>query len=214
VKKVNGIWMPDDDQLFVDEVERTGGFQLARLERAFQYVKNWDIAIDGGAHIGSWTKRMAQRFKQVYAFELVPETYRCLALNTAMYCNVKLFNKALSRKCSKGSVTWDANHQAQGNTGAKYYTESSNGLIDSVNIDFLELPGLGFLKLDIEGAEELALRGAEATLTKYKPLIYLEVKRDLPERFGLHKQGALHYLEQLGAREIDCIGCDYIYAFD
>jgi hypothetical protein len=55
-------------------------------------------------------------------------------------------------------------------------------------LDSLDLPGLDFLKIDVEGAEGLVLQGAAQTIKKYKPVIFFEhndAKID-PKVVGLH----------------------------
>jgi hypothetical protein len=45
---------------------------------------------------------------------------------------------------------------------------------DVITIDSMDLPGCDFLKLDIEGYECQALRGAIDTIKKYRPWIWIE----------------------------------------
>ena len=57
-------------------------------------------------------------------------------------------------------------------------TESAGSLdyssVDVIPLDYMELPGLDFIKLDIEGFECEALRGAINTIEKYRPWIWIE----------------------------------------
>ena len=38
----------------------------------------------------------------------------------------------------------------------------------------MNLPGLDFLKIDVEGAEGLVIEGAAETIKKYRPIIFFE----------------------------------------
>jgi hypothetical protein len=46
--------------------------------------------------------------------------------------------------------------------------------VDIVSIDAMALPGLDFFKLDVEGYEVSALRGALKTIKKHRPWIWVE----------------------------------------
>ena len=50
--------------------------------------------------------------------------------------------------------------------------------VEAITIDFLDLPGCDFLKIDVEGMELQVLQGAEETIRKYQPVIYAEADRE------------------------------------
>lgn len=55
------------------------------------------------------------------------------------------------------------------------------------------------LTMDVEGAELLILRGAEKTLKKHKPKIWVSIHPDLGERdYGITKEQTIKFLEDLG----------------
>ncbi len=89
------------------------------------------------------------------------------------------------------------------------------GDIPTIRIDDLELPDLAFFKLDIEGYEARALRGAEQTLLRFKPLVMFEDKPKKSAHFGDPRESH-EFLESLGAKPIACIGpkqIDWLYGF-
>jgi hypothetical protein len=47
-------------------------------------------------------------------------------------------------------------------------------VVEAITIDSMNLPRLDFLKLDIEGFELNAIRGAKETIKKYKPYLWVE----------------------------------------
>ena len=47
-------------------------------------------------------------------------------------------------------------------------------IMELKTLDSMNLPGLDFLKIDVEGAEGLVLQGAAETIKKYKPTIFFE----------------------------------------
>jgi len=212
MKQAGGLWLPDSDNYFGDIFEKEGGFQIDRLDKALSYVTSWDMAIDGGAHVGTWSIRMSESFNHVLAFEPAPDTFECLCKNTEGFPNIEQFNEALGD--STGLVESIDDTTRPGNTGSRFVKTTINGSIPMDSIDNLDLPSLGFLKLDLEGAELIALQGAEGTICEHKPVILVEVKKGMSERFNSEMYAPLHFLRDLGAREVDRINSDYIYTFN
>lgn len=75
--------------------------------------------------------------------------------------------------------------------------------VSTTTIDSLELAGCDFIKLDIEGAEILALYGAVDTINRYRPKILFEYNHhQLSDRyfnmFALNKETPFEFLEKLG----------------
>jgi FkbM family methyltransferase len=50
--------------------------------------------------------------------------------------------------------------------------------VRAVSLDALKLERLDFLMLDVEGAEEDALRGARATIDRHRPRLYVEIDKE------------------------------------
>lgn len=218
MKRAGKYWVPDVDTHFTPIFERGDEFQLDRLEIALDYVKDFNTALDCGAHVGTWSLRMATEFNAVYAFEPNPETFACLDRNTAIRNNIFALNVAVGDKA--GFVTMQVDDtRGAGNTGA-YYIQPVNGVngglhnVRMMTIDGLGfLQGVGFIKLDVEGAELLALRGAIQTIKANKPVIFLEAKKGMGERFGCKLDAPMKYLEALGAKCVKQIVNDYIFVF-
>ncbi len=224
MKLVDNVYFPSKDVEMKPQkcahVAKFGFFPEA-LADALQYVTNWSVAIDGGANIGLWTIDMAQRFEQVYSFEIDPETFNCLEenLNSREITNCTALNIGLSN-CK------DQYHLADGWTGnsmgrhlmpktpktlsylrhhrALSHRSKDNTKITTTTIDDMNLPGLGFVKLDVEGHEAQVLEGGRETLNKYKPIVMIEYKPLLNKRYGT--TDPVQILEELGASLIDKIG--------
>jgi len=64
-----------------------------------------------------------------------------------------------------------------------------------------------FIKIDVEGAEELVLLGA-ARVVESRPRILFEVNREAAVRLGLAPEGAWELLRQLGYRFFRVVGRD------
>src|SRR4030095_13809625 len=49
-------------------------------------------------------------------------------------------------------------------------------IVEMITIDSLGLDAVGLIKLDIQGSETIALRGAEETLRRCRPVVLIEEK--------------------------------------
>jgi FkbM family methyltransferase len=75
--------------------------------------------------------------------------------------------------------------------------------VSAVTIDSLDLDGCDFMKLDLEGAEPLALSGAIETIKKFHPVILFEnnhhqLSDQMYEHFGAEKKTSFEILLSLG----------------
>ena len=52
--------------------------QEKHRKKSFQYVKNWNFAVDVGANVGHWTRDLSKKFKRVVAIEPQDVTSRVL----------------------------------------------------------------------------------------------------------------------------------------
>lgn len=202
MQKIGNYWVPDEDAAEGDNLQRTKaaydggeGIQIHHLHMALTRVNGDGAAIDGGANVGSWTKVLARRFAQVHSFEPYRPAFACLERNVdewGLRETASLHEAALSDNTDgvriapvaegKRSVTCSV--QGEGDTPA-------------MTIDSLQLPSCSFIKLDIEGYEERALRGARKTIETYWPSILIENRRP-KKRWWRSKTPAERYLTKLG----------------
>lgn len=141
-------------------------------------------ALDIGANYGVYTKLMAPKFSHVYAIEPHPDNVIILNRRLMDYVNTTIIDKAISDNngytklyvCSTnpGGHTISDRITAISRWGHSedYYLE-----IPSITIDTLTEThnNVGFIKCDIEGAENFVFKGAVNTLQNIRPTILLEV---------------------------------------
>lgn len=209
MKKAGKYWVPDCETQQLEALEE-GGWQTDRLLRALSLVTNFGTAIDGGAHVGTWTEIMADRFDGVHAFEPSEETFDCLRANVGERQNVHLHRLALGDKPGKGTLYEDEKYEG-GNTGGRYVREGSDFSITT--IDQMRLPNVGFVKLDLEGFEPFALEGGKKTLLRWKPVVMVEDKSRMAGRYGLKPHAAPVWLVEHGATELLRIGDDRVFGW-
>lgn len=140
-------------------------------------VRAGDVVLDCGASIGVFARQaLSMGAATVVAIEPGPDSVECLRRNFASeIASAKLI------VCSKG--VWDREGALplilDGNTsigdgfvirrpGDRVGTSVPLTSIDTL-VSELKLPRVDFIKMDIEGAEQEALRGARQTLARFRP---------------------------------------------
>jgi FkbM family methyltransferase len=220
MKKIGEYWVPDIDVEGKYNLDRTKiafennqGIQIGNLHDALRYVKDSDLAIDGGANVGSWTRVLANRFSVVHCFEPYPPAYECLSANINNWHltgEVTMHNKALSDVNEKVSVE-------PAGVGRRSVTcgVTGPGKIEAISIDSLDLKSCSFIKLDLEGYESKALLGAKETIRKYKPFILMENKYE-KKYFFQKKSPAEKILNKYGYVVVNKFGdqkIDWLFEF-
>lgn len=141
-----------------------------------RHIPQGGTVVDGGAHIGYHTVLAASLVGpegRVVAFEPAPSTYALLAENIAQNgCeNVTVLQAALADRSGPGALHlssgWSGDHRIA-ETPARHAVE-----IELVSLDqYLSASAtVDFIKLDIQGAEPLALKGAERVLARSPRLV-------------------------------------------
>ena len=177
-------------------------------------VKSQDIVVDIGANRGYYTllfSHLVGHHGEVHAFEPVPPTFAYLSQTIGKqqrYQNVYLNQTAVGDSNEQINIYMPGNDDCQAsmtphNFGFWQYTDQVNSYTCSVIKldDYAESKlkqKLDFFKCDVEGAELLALKGALATLTKYLPIIYLEVSYGWSEKFDYTPQDLVRLLITIG----------------
>lgn len=201
---------PDSDEFMAGELESDGSYQGSHLRAALAYVTDFSLAIDGGAHIGTWSKPLSERFQNVIAIEPSEDTYTCLVSNLAHFgiTNVTAMRLALGARAGTVAMALTEKEVARKNTGARYAVPGDE--VEVHTIDSWHLPSLGFLKLDVEGSEVVALEGARETLVRCRPIVLFEDKL-LWKRYGLPRDAPHQLLTRLGYRHLERASMDEIW---
>jgi len=170
------------------------------------YPKKDDmVALDIGANVGKYTVPLSKKFKKVYAIEANPYTCESLKENIkgADIKNVEVVNCAIcdvDQDVKLYTVGKDG-ACAGGNTLAFHVARTKqwghdidnfvgvHGLTLDSFIKEKKIKKLRFIKMDIEGAEDFAWKGAVNTLNNFQLDIVLEVHKQVnyPRLFQLFK---------------------------
>lgn len=134
-----------------------------------------------GANMGAHTVRLAKHVGlqgRVVAFEPQPVMFQALcgtiALNGLM--NVDCFPYALSSETGHLQIPHLDYRQQNNFGGISFERPAEGGLPVPMNRfdDVFVLPRLDMMKIDVEGMELSVLKGAEAMVSKFRPVIYME----------------------------------------
>lgn len=146
------------------------------------FLSPGDWAIDVGANIGHYTKRMSDLAAgpgRVIAFEPVGDTFSVLAANTQhfRFQNVTLLNAAASDGCGLAGISIPRFESGMTNYYEASLTQSREGLqVMTLSIDSLRLPhAIRLVKIDAEGHELSVLKGMTELLNRDKPILIVEV---------------------------------------
>jgi FkbM family methyltransferase len=205
LKLVGSWWLPDGERHLATHFAQVDSeYQKAHRKLALKHVTNFHTAIDIGAHIGTWSRGLAERFERVLAFEPVPEHRECFRKNV-IASNVTLYPFALGeREAEVGMVVGTKN------SGHSFVSgEGQEGQTVMRPLDSFGHRNIGYIKADCEGYEVFALKGAEETILRCKPIISVEQK---PSDFG-PQYAARDYLRTLGMKEIDRAVDDLIFGW-
>jgi FkbM family methyltransferase len=134
------------------------------------------ICLDIGANIGVISQALLCSGHKVHAWEPQPEVFKLLRKNATA---ATVHNAAVGDVAGVVQMP-KVHYSVKGNFGGLGIGGVSRlGTYDVpvVTIDSYDLPVVGFIKLDVEGYEILALRGAINTITRDRPILYVEDDR-------------------------------------
>jgi FkbM family methyltransferase len=150
-------------------------------------LKPGDIAVDAGAHIGFFTVQMADVVGptgRIYAFEPVPanaDLLRRSILENRFEDRVEFRCAAVGAATGSATLTYPRETL---NTGGAYMLGEGTSALpghETSTVDVVALDQLcvrrpvGLIKMDVEGAEPLVLRGAATLLTEDRPVVLSEL---------------------------------------
>jgi FkbM family methyltransferase len=163
-----GRWVEESGRLDHDQNS------LPRIAPLFgPAAEVWDV----GAFVGDHSAFYAATAYRVLAIEAAPDAFACLMHNMRPYPRATCVQAAIG----DGEPAARAGGFVE-NYGARYLLPGVGG-VPSRKLD--EFPGFPTLiKLDIEGWEVRALRGAERTIRDHHPIIVCEVNRGALVRAG------------------------------
>lgn len=184
IKARHGTMLFNRHDVYVGRsIQRYGEYSELELQFLLRAVRRGDVVIEIGANIGAHTVPLAERVGEagrVLAFEPQRIVFQSLCANLALnsITNTFCFNCALSDRDGELSVP-SADYSRQGNFGGISMREPGQGeTVPAYRLDTVcTLPRIRMIKIDVEGMEVEVIRGAEQTIRRHKPILYVENDR-------------------------------------
>jgi FkbM family methyltransferase len=161
-----------------------GKYERELRESVLSEIRDGDVFADVGANVGFWSLPAARRGARVIAFEPNPYAVDRLSRNIDLnpYLHVDVRPMAVGAESGQlelyafdmeaGSSMTTANRSALPSLGEQFgggTAEIQSVTVPVTTLDDEGLESVDILKIDVEGHEEAALRGAEATLRGGSP---------------------------------------------
>jgi FkbM family methyltransferase len=180
MKVRNGWHFPDMDMHFGRYKAQYPNtkYQQHAIDAAYSYLKNFNTVIDVGANVGLHSVRFCENFTNVHAFEPVTTNFECLEANTKIFNNISLYKMGLGDKNETNKISIIEESNNCGAYSLVDFQNENNVISENIEIkrldDFNIQPDL--IKVDVQGYEDKFLLGAYQTITKYNPVLLLEVE--------------------------------------
>ena len=186
VETPNGKFYYDSMDMYIAESFEKGHIFEEDLvnNKISEYVKNSKVIVDMGANIGSHSISYGNMNKEckIHAFEPQKKLFEILKKNVEendLQDVIVLYNKAIGHKNGSFKLDPIPENEKYNKGGVKLGTGGEE--CEMITLDSLNLDGCDFIKMDIQGAEPLAIQGGENTIKKYKPIIFFEYTPGHPD---------------------------------
>jgi FkbM family methyltransferase len=155
--------------------------QYARQEPELRHVRELATAgrtaVDVGGWLGPWTRALSRVAATVHTFE--PQAHLAQRLEQVVPANVVVHHAAVGERAGTALLAVDP---APGRAALAHLVAApAEGAavqeVPLVALDDLGLTDVAFVKIDVEGHELAALRGAERLLRRDRPTLLVEIEQ-------------------------------------
>lgn len=198
-----------------------GIFERTSFELLMRHAPVRDVAVEVGAHVGSWTLGMSKLFKSVIGFEPHPVNRHYLERNLARAqpANVTILPFAVTED-PQLAFRITALHLTR-NSGGAHLVWGQEAAPDTAPVTAVRLDDIlpqhvplgrqiGIMKVDVEGLELSVLRSGEAMLRAHRPAVLLEINRNC-QRYGVSGEQVHDYMSDIGYRQSGRNHNDFVF---
>ncbi len=183
--KYGVMTFPVDDYYIGGALEHEGVYSEAEVEKLCSLVDEDSVVFEVGANIGAITVPLAQKAGKVHAFEPQAEIAKCLASNIEQnHCtNVVVSPIGLGDQPGRAVVglVYRGFDKGKTNYGFGTLSMARDGEIYVTTLDRYadsnDLKRVNLIKIDVEGMEGQVISGASTTISRFKPVLYVENDR-------------------------------------
>jgi FkbM family methyltransferase len=190
------IYIPKNNDLISNSIREYGEWAHQEISCLTQFLQKGDVALDVGSCYGIHSVAFAKKVGttgQVFSFEALQENFEILQRNieSSDFKKITPHHVAIGNKNGMAHV-----HVQKSNAGASWVSiEDDTGQeVDIRRLDDIYTGRVDFIKLDIEGLELDALKGADKLIRSQAPVVFAEINTpaaalalwDYAERKGYH----------------------------
>jgi FkbM family methyltransferase len=212
VKATHGFTMSLDLTEHLQQRAYYLGYHEHMIVKTFvDVITQGSCIFDLGANFGQFTLLAAQLTGsqgQVFAFEPEPNAFAALQRNVAVNSFAQIICRQAAVSEAPGAAvfyvvpaTFSGTSSLARSAVEPYHYNFTQQMVAVERLDDycgqITRP-VGLIKLDIQGAELPALRGAEKLLKEHRPAIILEVDEVVTTAFGYRAEDLGTYLQELG----------------
>lgn len=133
-----------------------------QFDEIIPYLKETRNALDIGARWGSFTVQLHKYgFNHVYMAEMRDIHFKGISYNVDM-SRATLFPHPIMHQTGKVNAV------------QKTITQIDGGTVNCYSIDDMKIDNVDFIKIDVDGPDRLVIQGAQNTIKKYRPVMYVE----------------------------------------
>ncbi|MGW7486776.1 FkbM family methyltransferase [Streptomyces sp. NPDC054786] len=146
------------------------------LRRLADFCPPGGTAVDVGGWYGPWTRRLAGRADRVVTLEPVPHLARLLASVTPAH--VEVVSAAATDHAGCATLWLPAEGRGDRGVSSLVRRELHTAAlaVPCLPLDALALASVTLIKIDVDGAELAVLRGAERTVERELPALFVELE--------------------------------------
>ena len=207
-----GIFEMNIHSSLVSRIFMYGEYEQDLTKLVGKYLNKDKDVIDVGANIGLFTILLSKSInhnRKVLAIEPTPNALKFLNNNLKINnceSNVTVYQGCASDKFGELELNTIEGLEEYSSLGKMVHSyvngiKSNLIIVNGETIDNLVKANAivpGFIKMDIEGAELKALKGAQQTLKDYKPIILSEVSENLFKNQGSSCRDFFDFLKSFG----------------
>lgn len=156
---------------------------LAGLELATSFTRARAGAVQAGGNIGIFPSYLAKHFAAVLTFEPDPYSRRMLEQNCfaqGVGSKVMAIGAALGERNAMAELIRTRRDGSPAtHSGVHHVQLNPAGGVQVLELDSFDFEAVDLLYLDVEGFELFALKGAERTVARHRPVIAVEINKSL-----------------------------------
>jgi len=191
---IGTLWFDRDDAYMTPWIRDQGVWEADVMKLLARWLRPGSLYVDVGANVGYHALFAAKLGARVVAVEPVPWTLELLRANVWRHgADVEIVEAAASDSEGTAHIALDPDHRS----GAQMAAEGL--VVPTFPLDVLVPEGaVDVLKIDVEGAEPMVLRGAVEILERSPVLAAIVEFRNEPHAGGESPEEVLEFYESLG----------------